>query len=172
MIWLKKYLEDWLSTEVEVTKTKGNFGDYTTNLVMKKLADKEETLSYLNEHPLIEAATFKNGYINVSIKTAPLNLKGPLGQHPRMSTLHNLLKKEDHTTGELPEHFYDLAKLTNELNHCLDQAYDFKKIHQDILKTFKRLDLGYVYRAQSDTALGGIYQLLHDILIVLGRINE
>ena len=172
MMWLKKYLEDCLDCPVEVSKPKKQFGDYASNVLLKEKLDKKVLEAPLHNHPLIDRYDVVNGHVNIVLKNDLMIYQGPLACDLRMSSIHNRLEIEGYLDGQVDDYWLDLVKLINELNYSLDTYHTSFDIEKSVQKTFEKLDLGYIYRVQSSELLGGIYQMLHQALIALGRVNN
>lgn len=172
MMWLKQYLETSLKVAVEISKPKKQFGDYSTNVLLKEKLDKTVVEACLEAHELIADYKLVNGHVNIYLHKTLIIYDGPLAFNLRMTSIHDRLEVEGYTQGQAGEDWHDLIKLCNELNYSLDNYGTSFNLDESIKKTFEKLDLGYIYRVQSDEVLGGIYLILHQVLIALGRLQD
>jgi len=172
MIWLKHYLEEYFHEPVEVTIPNGRFGDYTTNILLKKKIQPDALVDYLLSHKLISDVKVVNGHINIFLTTELIERSGELSETPyRAYVVHNRLFIEGYLTGTIEAYWMPLLKKVNELNYCLDvfnQSFDLEKM---ILDLFRKLDHTYVYRNNDKEELGGISHLLGQMLVALGRLS-
>ncbi len=169
MMWLKKYLEDFLELEV-IISDKSKHADYSSNVLMKHKINKDDLLTHLLSHPLIEEATVVNGHLNITMKDELVLKTGkPIDQLSRMKTIHDRLNIEGYTDGCISKEWLPLVKKINEMNHALDIYNESFGIEKDVLNLFESLDNGYVYRGLPKEALGGIFKVLKQMLLVLER---
>lgn len=171
MMWLKKYLGDYVKAPVEITRPKPRFGDYSTNVLFKSQFKADEIMAYLLQHELIEDVKLVKGYLNIFVSDELRTYDGELSSnYLRIEMVHNRLEIEGYQMGSISDEWKPLSKKINEINHALDNGFEYDK--EDVIKTFEAIDRGYVYRSKSDETLGGIYQLLNQLLILLGRIDN
>lgn len=171
MMWLKKYLEDYFDEPVEVTKPKGRFGDYTSNILLKKKLPPKEVVDHLKKHDLIDHVEVVNGHMNIFLTTGWMNRTGKVSSKPyRAKVILNRLQTEGYSDGSIDAHWEALIKKVHELNYTLDVFGEPLDLDQEVIKTFLKLDHAYVYRGKSKELLGGISNLLNQMLNVLGRL--
>ena len=172
MIWLKHYLEMYFHEPVEVKVPNGRFGDYTTNILLKKKIPPDALVDYLLSHELISDVKVVHGHVNIFLTTELIEHSGNLSETPyRAYVVHNRLIIEGYISGMIDAYWMPLLKKVNELNYCLDafnQAYDLDKM---ILDIYSKLDHTYVYRENDKEELGGISHLLGQMLVALGRLS-
>lgn len=169
MMWLKKYLENLLELEVSLSD-KSKHADYSSNVLMKHKIDKDELLTHLLDHPLIEEATVVNGHLNITV-TGELIVKtgNPAHDLSRMKTIHDRLNIEGYTEGVISNEWLPLVKKINEMNHSLDLYKESFGLEKVVLNLFENLDNGYIYRGLPKEVLGGIFKVLKQMLLVLER---
>ncbi|MCH4886939.1 hypothetical protein EZV73_05135 [Acidaminobacter sp. JC074] len=170
MMWLKSYLEDYISDKVEVSVPKKNFGDYTTNILLKKKMNPENLIEHLMAHPLISEVKLVTGHVNIYLTNELKIYSGKVCDQPyRALVIYNRLVHEGYQSGILNDYWLPLVKKVNELNHSLDTLGDAFDLDQAVVEVFKLLDHAYIYRENDEKELGGISELLGQMLIALGR---
>lgn len=171
-MWLKKYLEAAFELPVIVSE-KTKYGDYSTTLLLVHKLDEKAVVEVLLDHPLVDTVKIMNGHVNIRLTDQLLTHTGPLAEKPvRIVGLHDLMASEGKTSGKIRDEWLQLTKKVNELNHSLDAYNDAFELDQKSLSMFKTIDEAYIYRLHEDDYIGGIYRVLHQLLIALGRINN
>lgn len=158
--------------DFSVSKPKGPHGDYTTQVLLKHKLEAEAILEDLLDNDIIKEVDVKNGHINIYLRDSLMNETyelSPVKSSNRLSVIRDRLYDEGHRSGQIPEYFYPLVKKVNELDMTLELFKTRDDLDKDLIKTFKQLDLGYIYRKLTDDELGGIYLLFNTCLHVLER---
>jgi len=170
-MWLKKYLEITFEVPVVVSE-KAKFGDYSTNILLMHKLNKDTVVKSLLNHDLIDSVQVINGHVNLALRSDLIEYEGRLSDKPlRLRGLHDLMANENMTEGIIEDEWIDLAKKVNELNYTIENYNETFDLEEKVIGLFKSIDHAYVYRFQSKTYIGGIYRVLHQLLIALGRIN-
>ena len=154
---------------------KVSHGDYTSQVLLRHRLDEEQLIRDLKTHDLIQEVVIVNGHLNLYItekllETKPVELNSD--KAGRMRVIRDRLCDEQLTEGEIPNDFLPLVKKTNELICSLNNLNISDGLEKEMIETFEKLDLGYVYRQQTRSDLGGIYRLLNTCLMVLERAND
>lgn len=143
----------------------------------KKFASKEKVVNQLLSLQWIEKVSFENQYLNFWLSESLLTLtsevfpKVKFVKPLRMYQLRNRLNEEIITKDFLyPEHWRPLIKT---YNLCVIELLTFNSLSKnsidELFKTFKRLDLGYMYRRDSSELLKGLFYILDDCITLIER---
>lgn len=165
--YLKHQLEGYLKNrailcDVDITKGK-NYADYASNVILKNRLNPHIFDGFTD--PIIDYIHIENNYVNIHIQNKINKVKGEVKKEvSRMYQLYHRLDIENYHEGVVPEDWYPLVKLY----HLMKAEYDmFSTMTYETLDTlFKSLDRGCIYRKYSKEALGGLYQLFHNCLLL------
>lgn len=176
---LKKSIEDILNVgDLNISFKDNPMGSDGSFICLEtQVSDQETIKEKLLSLKWFDQVTFNGSYLNFFLKKEPLDLedirvsKIKIKKPLRLYQLQNRLEAEiKGDTFTYDDHWLPLIKV---YNLCIVEMVTFKKISEsslnDLLKTFKSLDLGFMYRKHSQETLSGILRLLNACISLIER---